>query len=93
MKFVKKNWKSRSTIVVGISLLVGILMIALEQTQFAIDINSAGWHHGGEGEGRPNIPGAVLFILPFVKALALIGVPLLVARLIVNIIGLFTRKR
>jgi hypothetical protein len=95
MKFLKKNWKSRSTIVVFISLLVGLLMIALEQTQFASDINATGYHHGGdgEGEGRPNIPSAVLFILPFVKALVLIGVPLLIARLIANILGFFSRKR
>lgn len=93
MKFLKKNWKSRSTIIVFISLLVGLLMIALEQTQFASDINATGYHHGGEGEGRPNIPSAVLFILPFVKALVLIGVPLLIARLIANILGFFSRKR
>lgn len=92
MKFVKINWKFRSSVVVAISVILGLLMIALDQTQFANNINAAGWSHGGEGEGRPNIPSIVLFILPFVKALVLIGVPLLLARVMANILGLFSRK-
>lgn len=90
MKFIKIDWKYRTAIVVGISLCVGLLMITLEQTQFAHDINAAGYQHGGEG--KPDIPAVVLFILPFVKALVLIGVPLLIARLLANILRLVSRK-
>ena len=90
MKFVKKNWQSRSAIIVCISLVVGLLMITLEQTPYASDINAAGYQHGGEG--KPDIPAVVLFILPFVKALVLIGVPLLIARLLANILRLVSRK-
>ncbi|MBT3135038.1 hypothetical protein KL866_07965 [Alteromonas sp. ALT199] len=90
MKFIKKDWKSRTAIVVGISVCIGLLMITLEQTQFAQDINAAGYQHGGEG--KPDIPAAILFILPFIKALVLIGVPLLIARLLASILRLVSRK-
>lgn len=90
MKFIKINWKFRAAIVVGISVCIGLLMIALEQTQFAKDINVAGYQHGGEG--KPDIPAVILFILPFIKALVLIGVPLLIARLLANILRLVSRK-
>ncbi|NDV91318.1 hypothetical protein GTH32_09020 [Alteromonas sp. 345S023] len=91
MKFLKKDWKSRSTIIVAISLLVGVLMITVDQTQFASEINAMGYHHGGEG--KPDIPAVVLFILPFIKALVLIGVPLILARLIASILRRFSPKR
>ena len=90
MKFLNKNWKSRSAIIIVVSVLTGLLMMTLEHTQFASNINASGWHHGGEG--KPDIPGIVLFILPFIKALVLIGVPLLLARVVAKILGIFSSK-
>ena len=61
MKFVKKNWQSRSAIIVGISLVVGLLMITLEQTPYASDINAAGYQHGGEGKPGYSSRGTLYF--------------------------------
>lgn len=75
MKHLKKHWQKRTFIVLLITVLVGWAMIALELTSWAAAINQAGYSHGEEGERK--IPAILMLVLPFVKELVLIGVPLL----------------
>lgn len=90
MKYVKEEWKFRVTIVLSVSIVVSVLMVMLDQTQWATNINAMEWHHGGEG--KPDIPTIVLFILPFVKAIVLIGLPFLLARGVANLMAFVRRK-
>ncbi|MCM2680312.1 hypothetical protein [Echinimonas agarilytica] len=83
MKYLKQSWQRRTLIVMCISVLVSVCMIALENTQWADHINQVGYSHGAEEQGpaeggKRNMPSYMMYILPFVKEIVLIGVPLLI---------------
>lgn len=85
MKYVKINWVSRTLIIVGISIIISLLMVSLELTDWAAQMNLQTEVHGkGEGDKR-NMPTALMYILPFVKELILIGVPMLLTLLILTL--------
>jgi hypothetical protein len=74
-----------------VSILVSILLIVLEQTDWAAEINQQGYSHGKneggqEGEQR-NFPSYLMYILPFVKELILIGVPMALVIYIAKLFG------
>ena len=68
-----------------------ILLVSLEWTSWAEQINAQGYSHG-DGEGRGNMPTILRYILPFVKELILIGVPMLITVGIAKLIGRFKKR-
>ncbi|MEL0614274.1 hypothetical protein [Marinomonas arenicola] len=93
MKYVSYHWKSRFTIILLVSLAVAGLLATLDLTSWAEQINQQGYTHGGDGEGKPNIPTVLMYVLPFVKELVLIGVPMLLALLVMTLSAAVKRKR
>ncbi|WP_158966476.1 hypothetical protein [Paraglaciecola sp. L3A3] len=92
MKYLQHNWKSRAFVLLSISILISLLLITLDQSSWAEQINLQGYSHGGEegeGEGR-SIPAVLRYILPFVKEIILIGVPMLITVILAK---LFTKKK
>ncbi|MGY8896847.1 MAG: hypothetical protein ACKVI8_02360 [Paraglaciecola sp.] len=85
MKYLQYHWKSRTFVVLAISIVVSILLISLELTDWAAQINQQGYSHGSEGGDGKGIPSALRYILPFVKELVLIGVPLLLSLLLMKV--------
>ncbi|ASM49007.1 hypothetical protein PESP_a0809 [Pseudoalteromonas espejiana DSM 9414] len=96
MKHLKQQWQSRTSIVLIVSLLVSLLLVSLELTDWAAQINQQGYTHGAPDGEKPNIAPVLMYILPFVKELILIGVPMLltlgIAKLIGLIKGMFKNK-
>ncbi|MDO6840497.1 hypothetical protein Q4602_13505 [Paraglaciecola chathamensis] len=90
MKYLQYHWKSRTFVVLAISIVVSILLISLELTDWAAQINQQGYSHGSEGKG---IPSALRYILPFVKELVLIGVPLLLSLLLMKVLRWLRRAK
>lgn len=84
MKYLQINWKSRTLIVLLISVLISVLLISLELTSWAEQINQQGFSHGDSDGERPNIPSGMIYILPFVKIIVLMGVPMLVSLLLIK---------
>ena len=74
MKYLQINWKSRVLITLVISLFISTLIVSLELTSWADQINLQGFSHGGED--KPNIPSILMYILPFVKVIVLVGATL-----------------
>lgn len=92
MKYLQFRWKPRVTIILLVSIAVSLLLITLDQTQWAQQINLQGYSHGeSDGEGR-DIPTAMRYILPFVKEFILIGVPLLLTLLLLKVIAKFDSR-
>ncbi len=85
MKYLQYQWKSRLGVVLIVSIVISAAMMMLEMTDFARQINLQGYSHG-EGDG-PSGPAALMFILPFVKEIILIGVPMSLALLVMKIFG------
>ncbi|MCF2949458.1 hypothetical protein L0668_15165 [Paraglaciecola aquimarina] len=100
MKYLQYRWKSRLLMVLLVSILISLLFITLEQTSWAEQINLQGYTHGeNEGStqgnnsgGKPNFPSYLMYILPFVKELILIGVPLLLTLLVTKLFAKFSQK-
>jgi hypothetical protein len=76
MKYLKFNWMSRVVIIFVISILVSALLVSLELTNWADQINEQGYSHGNIDGENSNIPSIMMYALPFVKELILIGIPL-----------------
>lgn len=94
MKYLQYNWKSRVLVILIISIIVSALMVTLELTDWAEQINLQGYSHGSDSEGdkqRANIPPALMYILPFVKEIVLIGVPMLLTLLILKLSSMLKR--
>ncbi|XQW84020.1 hypothetical protein ACOYR1_12830 [Thalassotalea piscium] len=90
MKYLQYRWKSRLAVVLLISVVVSWLLVTLDQTGWAEQINLQGYSHG-EGDGAErNMPSVLMYILPFVKEIILIGVPMLITVLLAK---LFTRVK
>lgn len=87
MKHLKKRWRLRLTLVFVVSVLVSALLVLLEMTDWAVQINKVGYSHG-DGEGK-NPPAVLMYILPFIKEIILIGVPMTLSLLIMK---LFKRR-
>jgi SNF family Na+-dependent transporter len=85
MKYLQYQWKSRLGVVLIVSIVISAAMMMLEMTDFANQINQQGFSHG-DGDG-PSGPAALMFILPFVKEIILIGVPMLLALLVMKTLG------
>ncbi len=83
MKYLKTHWKSRLVIVLMVSVAISVLMIVIEQTDWAAKINQEGFSHGENGE--PKGPSFLNYILPFVKELVLIGIPMGISLLILKV--------
>jgi len=96
MKHLKQQWKTRTSIVLIVSVLVSLILVTLERTDWAMQINLQGYSHGSPEGEKPNIAPILMYILPFVKELILIGVPMLftlgVAKLAGLIKGMFKNK-
>ena len=54
MKYLQKHWRSRTAIVLFLSTIVGLLLISLELTAWAAQINHQGYSHGA-GEEVPRM--------------------------------------
>lgn len=85
MKYLQTQWKFRLTVVLVVSIIASVLLMGLEMTDWAAQINQQGYSHGG-GE-KPNAPSALMFILPFVKEIILIGVPMSISLLVMKLFG------
>lgn len=85
MKYLQYQWKPRSVIVLVVSIVMGVSMVLLELTDWANQINEQGFSHG-DGEG-PDIPSVLKYVLPFIKEIILIGVPMSISLLIMKIFG------
>ncbi|GGP59435.1 hypothetical protein GCM10009347_27410 [Shewanella algicola] len=90
MKYLQYQWKPRLFYVLAISILVSVMLVSLEWTSWAEQINSQGYTHG-EGEGK--MPSILMYILPFVKELILIGVPMLITVALAKLIGRFKKRK
>ncbi len=91
MKHLKQQWKTRTSIVFVVSVLVSLLLVSLELTDWAAQINQQGYSHGAAEGEKPKIASILMYILPFVKELILIGVPMLLALGIAKLLGLIKR--
>ena len=91
MKHLKQQWQSRTSIVLIVSALVSLLLVSLELTDWAAQINQQGYTHGAADGEKPNIAPVLMYILPFVKELILIGVPMLLTLGIIKLFGLIKR--
>jgi len=98
MKHLQINWKSRTVIILVVSIVISVLMIALELTSWAEQMNQQGHQPHGDGKGKGDMPSILRYILPFVKEILLIGVPLFITlglmkltRLLKRIIGAKSR--
>lgn len=91
MKHLKPHWQLRSFLILLISAIASILLISLEFTDWAAQINIEGYSHGeAEGE-RPNIPTVLMYILPFIKVFVLVTVPMFLTLLIIKLWSKFIR--
>ncbi len=90
MKYLKVQWKSRTAVILFVSILVSILLMTLDQTHWAEQINLQGYTHG-DGKAQNGL-GLLRYILPFVKEIVLIGVPMLLTLLVSNFLDNFTKK-
>ncbi|WP_191602415.1 hypothetical protein [Marinomonas algicola] len=84
MKHLQYRWKSRLSFALFVSIVLSILMVTLELTPWAEQINHEGYSHGDEEE--PSIPSVMIYILPFVKEIVLIGVPMLLTLVWVTLV-------
>tara|TARA_B110000046_G_C12838602_1_gene332600 strand:+ start:19 stop:312 length:294 start_codon:yes stop_codon:yes gene_type:complete len=91
MKHLKQQWQSRTSIVLIVSVLVSLLLVCLELTDWAAQINQQGYTHGAADGEKPKIAPVLMYILPFVKELILIGVPMLLTLGIIKLFGLIKR--
>jgi hypothetical protein len=91
MKHLKQQWKTRTSIVLVVSVLVSLLLVSLELTDWAAQINQQGYSHGAAEGEKPKIAHILMYILPFVKELILIGVPMLLTLEIAKLLGLIKR--
>ncbi|MEM5507420.1 hypothetical protein WNY98_00930 [Pseudoalteromonas sp. AS71] len=92
MKYLKQQWKTRTSIVLIVSVLVSLILVALERTDWAMQINLQGYSHGSAEGEKPNIAPILMYILPFVKELVLIGVPMLLTLGIAKLFGLIKKR-
>ena len=92
MKYLQYHWKSRTCVVLLISVVISMLLISLELTDWAAQINQQGYSHGGEGGEGNKIPSFLRYVLPFVKELVLIGGPLLLTLLVLKLSSITKRK-
>lgn len=92
MKYLQYQWKSRLFYVLAISILVSVMLVSLEWTSWADQINMQGYTHG-DGEGKGKMPSILMYILPFVKELILIGVPMLITVALAKLIGRFSKRK
>lgn len=91
MNHLKQQWKTRTSIVLVVSVLVSLLLVSLELTDWAAQINQQGYSHGAAEGEKPKIAPILMYILPFVKELILIGVPMLLTLGIAKLLGLIKR--
>lgn len=89
MKYLQHHWRFRVFILVLISCVISILMVGLELTDWAEQVNQQGFSHGEAEGGERKIPVILMYILPFIKEIILIGVPLLLTLLWIKIFGKF----
>ncbi|MGJ8694072.1 MAG: hypothetical protein ACSHW0_16510 [Thalassotalea sp.] len=80
MKYFQYHWQSRLLIALLVSCTISALLLTLALTSWAVQINQLGYSHG-ENDGERAIPAVLMYILPFVKELILIGMPLLLTLL------------
>ncbi len=65
---------------------LGVLMINLELTEWAQQINESGYSHGNKNDQKSNFPEVLKYIIPFIKELILIGVPLMLTLLWIKLV-------
>ncbi|WP_440874188.1 hypothetical protein [Thalassotalea sp. PLHSN55] len=92
MKYLKVHWRQRVFLLSLVSVSISLLMISLELTDWAQQINELGFSHGDNENNGKSIPSAMRYILPFVKELVLIGVPMGLALLWLKILRKLKHK-
>ncbi|WP_341205821.1 hypothetical protein [uncultured Psychrosphaera sp.] len=90
MKYLQYRWKQRLLIVLLVSITMSILMMGLELTDWAVNINQTGYSHG-DNDTKPNIPPILMYVLPFIKEIILIGVPLFLTLIWIKIVNKIKR--
>ncbi|WP_413699555.1 hypothetical protein ACLKMH_19245 [Psychromonas sp. KJ10-10] len=91
MKYLAHQWKFRFTLILLISIMLSVLLVQLDLTLWAEQINQQGFSHGVE-EGK-KMPSALKYILPFVKEIVLICVPMFITLLLMKFWASLKRKR
>ena len=91
MKYLRYQWKSRFTLILLTSIILGLLLVQLDLIPWAEQINQQGFSHDGE-EGK-KIPSALMYILPFVKEIVLICVPMFVTLFFMKFYATIKGKR
>ena len=91
MKHLQINWKFRTIIILVVSSVISVLMISLELTSWAEQINQQGNLPHGDGKGKGDMPAILRYILPFVKEIVLIGVPLFITLGLIKLTALLKR--
>jgi hypothetical protein len=94
MSILTQSWKQRTSWLVLVSLLVGLLLTLLTFTDWAegmriVDAASA----SQPPEGDRDMPAALMIIAPFIKEFVLIGIPLAMSLAIGKFYTRFTIKR
>ena len=89
MKYLKQYWQFRTTILFLVSTAICFLLVMLEYTDWAAQINALG---NGHEEGAENdIPIVLMYILPFVKELLFIGIPMVFVLLVLKLSSKFKK--
>lgn len=92
MKYLQRNWRSRLLMTLLISSLLSILLVALDQSEWAAQVNAQGMESGNGGEHHKGNKSAVLMmILPILKVMILTGVPMFLTILLMKILITFKR--
>jgi len=85
MKYLKTQWKFRLFVVLLLSTLLSIALVSLELTSWATQINQQGYSHS---DGNRKVAPILMYILPFVKELVLVGIPLIITLLYLKLFDL-----
>lgn len=91
MKHLAYRWKSRFVIILVVSIIISALLILLDLTEWATQINEQGFTH--EAEKGKNIPSALMYILPFIKEIILICVPMFLSLLVIKAFSIIKKKK
>ena len=89
MKYLQHHWRKRLLVLAVVSIIVSILMITLELTEWAEQINTLGYSHDENDGDKGKIPAGMMYILPFIKEIVLIGIPLLLTLLWIKVFKKF----
>jgi hypothetical protein len=91
MKHLTYQWKSRVIIILAVSVIISALLVLLDTTEWAQQINIEGFSHDAE-EGK-KMPLSLMFILPFIKEVILIFVPMFLTLLVIKVFSIIKNRK